>query len=110
MFQGCRHLAILGIHAITTPCQQRSALRYMSVCVGVSEYTPYDVVQQSASTYTSLVCWCVDTLASMHRQRATYSLRVVHRCLVQYYMSLGVVHAVLCCRVCRRSSPPYIAK
>ena len=56
------------------------------LCVGVSEYTPYDVVQQSASTYTSLVCWCVDTLASMHRQRATYSLGVVHRCLVQYYI------------------------
>ena len=83
----------------------------MSVCVGVSEYTPYDVVQQSASTYTSLVCWCLDTLASMHRQSVPHTLRVVSAGgLMQYYMSLGVVHAALCCRVCRRSSPPYIAK
>ena len=73
-----------------------SAEYCMSVCVCVSEYTPYDVVQQSASTYTSLVCWCLDTLASMHRQSVPHTLRVVSAGgLMQYYMSLGVV---LCSR------------
>ena len=65
-----RHLHILGR---TVPCMQPSRHARespLSVCVSLDRWiagdTPYDVVQQSASTYTSLVCWCVDTLASMH--------------------------------------------